>query len=1242
MADNYSVNVAFKGDTSSLENSIKKSQNALATFQDKVAKIGLALGGAFAVVKTVQGLTSAISDLSQASLTQERAEVTLATAVKNNPLMNGEASDRLKEYASYLQSTSTIGDETIIPFMANLVSYGRTEAETMDIMEIAVNMAEAGVMDLGSAVSALNGTLQGNAGLISRQIPALKNLSSEQLKAGEGIKLLKEQYAGTAESISDSVGAIQKMKNSWGDLKETIGKGINTLLNPLAKGFGYIVEGLNKAIQGFEESELHVDEIKNKIDNIRNVSAEGAGTVGYETRTQEQLYEQFKEIEARIRKEQEEAVANIDKKRLELNEIESKISLHSEYRAYDDEFRDLVTKRDELKNLIENYNATIQDMNLERQSLGQSLYEQARASYESAKKQVEKNEKTAYTDINKEYDKLIAKTKTEIENKRKAGIEVSKQEEAQTLLNKGQDFYAQKLNQNYKTNADIEKKIKAQTAELKTQTTVATRTEAIDAYNKSLEAVDKEIQSRKALGEQITEEEELRDKLKVATQGYIDLVSVGLSTESPVVMGAKETVNVLSAQVAEYDRLSETLGTVEKETEDYINANKKSEEIKLSDKIQDTIDKLEEEKATLKEDSKVFELYQKKLEKLAELKEQVLEIEIQETDESKSFTGAIKNKIDAIIESSKDWSDVVDSIAENLSTLATEGMEEIGQALFTGEGDWSDYGATAMNAIAGVLEGLAGQLSAMAVASAMSHQYAEAVAGVAGAASALVVAGTLKAMSNSITQVTDDVEEAVSSLNSFAELLKSLKESISDINSLMNAQKTFFDSIVEIRKNLTDALNDVMDLSLSWIDSMIAKTGFIIYSKELQEAYEAIVETAQELNESYTDSITTSRFMIEEYEDLFNAVDKLKSVTDEYNQTLKTLGEEVANNSESYYQMLKLQEYATLIYNSQLSALESLRVSLYDDLLSTGTSIGETLVNSIIDGTKKEDFLSEMKSYLKENVIKLAVYTESFNEKLANIGSELSTALAGGGDLTTIRTELESLWTEASSNAESAMKIINEAFGNIADNIKKSTNDVEESLTKLGQMIKDFKDEISDLGGEIASNLISGLADGLSQSDFLQTMYDWIRKLIVQTVVYTESMKAEIEAIGQAISNGLADGFSESSLHAIRRDLSYIFYSANKSMEGIDSILDSVFSGYATGTNNATRGLHVVGEEGPELVRFRGGEQVYNAKDTRSILGGSPSNNFNVTFNNTQDTTAYALMRQLKRYDREMAINGVI
>jgi phage-related tail protein len=45
--------------------------------------------------------------------------------------------------------------------------------------------------------------------------------------------------------------------------------------------------------------------------------------------------------------------------------------------------------------------------------------------------------------------------------------------------------------------------------------------------------------------------------------------------------------------------------------------------------------------------------------------------------------------------------------------------------------------------------------------------------------------------------------------------------------------------------------------------------------------------------------------------------------------------------------------------------------------------------------------------------------------------------------------------------------------------------------------------------------------------------------------------------------------------------------------------------GYASGTTNATPGYHLVGENGPELVNFRGGEQVITSAQTAAMLDRS-------------------------------------
>lgn len=641
MSKNLGINITANDEASGVVDKVQSSINKLnkkisqssgAKLLTSIGSIGKGLG---TVKNVISFITSAIGDLSDAALVQQRAEVTLSTAVKNNPYYDNSATERLKNYASQLQATSTIGDETLIPFMSKLVSYGRSEAEVMDIMQTAVNMAESGVMDLGSAVSALNATYQGNAGLLARQIPALKNLSSEQLKAGEGVKLLKQQYAGAAEEISNSVGAIQKMKNSWGDLKENIGRGINALLNPLAKGFGYIVDGLNTAISGFKKSEIEVEGIKRIIESIPGVKSEGAGTVDYIEKNSAEQLEAYKKAVDEIQKQYKTIDVDLAKAQARVKDLTGKRNTaageavaagagggwgtEEKYSKLSELNRQLDEAEQELKRLKNVY----RDYQLDSGEIGspeQGALHQAKARYEKHLREIQEADEQATSDIEKEYDELIAKTEKEIENRRKAGETVTAEVEAQEILNKGQDFYIKKLNEGYKENEKIKASINAQTVELERQKNITKQTEAVSSYEAEIKAAEQNIEARRKAGEEITAEAEARELLNVHTQAYITMIKSGVNAESEAAKTAVSRIKALSEEVAGYDRLSETMGSVKAEAEEYLKAHEEIKELGLSESLGETITALEAEAETVKDDTELYELYIQRIKELKDLK----------------------------------------------------------------------------------------------------------------------------------------------------------------------------------------------------------------------------------------------------------------------------------------------------------------------------------------------------------------------------------------------------------------------------------------------------------------------------------------------------------------------------------------------------------------------------------------------------------------------------------------------
>ena len=135
-----------------------------------------------------------------------------------------------------------------------------------------------------------------------------------------------------------------------------------------------------------------------------------------------------------------------------------------------------------------------------------------------------------------------------------------------------------------------------------------------------------------------------------------------------------------------------------------------------------------------------------------------------------------------------------------------------------------------------------------------------------------------------------------------------------------------------------------------------------------------------------------------------------------------------------------------------------------------------------------------------------------------------------------------------------------------------------------------------------------------------------------------DGIKSLATSFGSSLGSKLSDAASK-----IKDTASTAFSNVVSGIKGLGSKVASFF-GFANGTNDAPRGLALVGEAGPELVRFNGGEQVINNRNTQKLLAdsGKGGSVFNVTFNNTQDTTAFTMMKQLKQYQRNLAFSGVL
>lgn len=257
--------------TNTLKTAFNETGGAASSFTSKMGSLASSAGpvaagltvAVMAVKKFIEGLKAA----NEAFKVQEKAEKALQKAAENNPYLQKESVQRLKEFASGLQEISNYGDEGTIDIMAQLASTGRTEAEIMKIMGAAADYAAAKHIDLKTAAETLNSTYSGMAGTMGRQIAEIKDLTDEQLKNGDAIDLIAGKYKGFAKEAADSG---TQAKNAFGDFMESIGKIVNPMfeaLNQKAKDFwGFMGAQVSKFDSFLETQARKWGGIKKSVD----------------------------------------------------------------------------------------------------------------------------------------------------------------------------------------------------------------------------------------------------------------------------------------------------------------------------------------------------------------------------------------------------------------------------------------------------------------------------------------------------------------------------------------------------------------------------------------------------------------------------------------------------------------------------------------------------------------------------------------------------------------------------------------------------------------------------------------------------------------------------------------------------------------------------------------------------------------------------------------------------------------
>jgi phage-related protein len=191
-------------------------------------------------------IASGVGESIKAFSEGQAASAKLLQSITNNSNLTAGAFGRLTTFADKLKLATGVDDDVINGQIQYLNGLGLTEDKIKAVLTASTNLAAAGVMPLDAAVKAMAKTYEGMGGALAKQIPAIGNLTKEQLAAGGAIALVQKNFAGMAETASNTLeGKTKKMGMVIEDIKKSFGAAFGATAAVAFDAIGPVLEKIS-------------------------------------------------------------------------------------------------------------------------------------------------------------------------------------------------------------------------------------------------------------------------------------------------------------------------------------------------------------------------------------------------------------------------------------------------------------------------------------------------------------------------------------------------------------------------------------------------------------------------------------------------------------------------------------------------------------------------------------------------------------------------------------------------------------------------------------------------------------------------------------------------------------------------------------------------------------------------------------------------------------------------------------
>lgn len=272
MASNKDINIRINAKDRA-SGVFAKVGRGLGGFERRLSNIGFSLASLPAALGAT-GLLAFGAKAVAAAAEQEKAERSLAAALKLVGDGRRESLDDLKQYASGLQQITTYGDEALLQLMSLGATSGQLAGRDLKRATVAaIGLSKAFGIDTVAAMRLVARAAVGDTAQLKRYGIIIEQTLSTQEKFNALLKIGERNFSLATDEVNTLAGGIQQLKNALGDTMEILGGaapgGENNWFAQQAQG----VSALNAALQDTDS------ELNSVLQKIGKVFARNANVV---------------------------------------------------------------------------------------------------------------------------------------------------------------------------------------------------------------------------------------------------------------------------------------------------------------------------------------------------------------------------------------------------------------------------------------------------------------------------------------------------------------------------------------------------------------------------------------------------------------------------------------------------------------------------------------------------------------------------------------------------------------------------------------------------------------------------------------------------------------------------------------------------------------------------------------------------------------------------------------------------